>query len=96
MLVIIALIINGGFAWVCSSLAKDRGKDPAVWALLGFFFTLVALIILVVSSKSALSADAMGGADCPKCKSAQVEQLSDEHYRCFNCDHAWTEEPLSL
>jgi len=35
-----------GFCVLCSYVAKEKGKDPGTWAILGFIFGIIALIAL--------------------------------------------------
>jgi hypothetical protein len=41
---IIAILI----AYACASIARSKGRSPVVWGILGFFFTLIALVIIVL------------------------------------------------
>ncbi len=50
--VIIGLIIPIVFAVVCWKLAGVRNRRQVLWAILGFFFPIVALIILLVIGKA--------------------------------------------
>ena len=36
------------FAWICRSMAKKRGRSPLLWTVLGLFFHVVAVIILLL------------------------------------------------
>ena len=45
------LIISIVFAIVCASLAGSRNRHRVVWALLGFFFPVIALIVLLIIGK---------------------------------------------
>ena len=83
---LIALAFGIVFAMFCTSIAKGKGKDPAVWGVLGFFFGIIALIVLMVSQGTD---PALGtGCDCPACNSAQTELFGGSH-RCFACEHVW-------
>ena len=39
------------FALVCWNLAGSRDRSQVLWLILGFFFTWVALIILLIMGK---------------------------------------------
>ena len=39
------------FGFACQHLAKEKGKDPGVWFLVGFFLGLVGLLIIGLSEK---------------------------------------------
>ena len=35
------------FAVDCGCIAKEKGRSAGLWAILGFFFTIIALLIIV-------------------------------------------------
>ncbi len=35
-------------AWACSAIARSKGRSSVLWAVLGFFFTIIALIIIAL------------------------------------------------
>ena len=45
------LIISTVFAIVCASLAGSRNRHRVVWAILGFLFPIIALIVLLIIGK---------------------------------------------
>ncbi len=45
---IIAIGIAVVFALVCRSMAKSRNRSQNLWTVLGFFFPLISLIILLI------------------------------------------------
>ena len=45
------LIISIVFAIVCASLAGSRNRHRVVWAILGFLFPIIALIVLLILGK---------------------------------------------
>lgn len=49
---LIALVIALVFAAVCWNLAGARDRNQPLWAILGFFFPIIALIVLLVIGKS--------------------------------------------
>ena len=49
---LIALVIAVVFAAVCWNLAGARDRNQPLWAILGFFFPIIALIVLLVIGKS--------------------------------------------
>jgi uncharacterized membrane protein len=54
---IVVIVIAVVFALVCRSLAGARNRNQNLWTVLGFFFPLISLIILLIigtdKSKSA-------------------------------------------
>lgn len=45
---IIVIAIAIVFALVCRSMAKARNRSQNLWTVLGFFFPLISLIILLI------------------------------------------------
>lgn len=48
---IFGLIISIIFLFACRAIAASKGRSTTLWAILGFFFTLIALIIILVLPK---------------------------------------------
>lgn len=36
------------FAFICNRIAVMKGRGPVLWAVLGFFFSLISLIVIAV------------------------------------------------
>ncbi|MGI3782451.1 MAG: hypothetical protein ACRYG2_16945 [Janthinobacterium lividum] len=36
------------FAFACYKIAETKGRSPIVWGILGFFFSLITLIVVLV------------------------------------------------
>lgn len=49
--ILFALVITLGFAGLCAWLARAKGRDAIVWGILGFFFSVLALIVLLIIPK---------------------------------------------
>ncbi len=45
------LIVSIVFAIVCASLAGGRNRSRVGWAILGFFFPIIALVVLLILGK---------------------------------------------
>ncbi len=45
------LVISVVFAIVCASLAGGRNRSRVGWAILGFFFPIIALVVLLILGK---------------------------------------------
>ncbi len=45
------ILFNSAFAWICSKMAKKRGKDSGRWAKNGFLFTIWAAAWLYFSDE---------------------------------------------
>jgi hypothetical protein len=53
MRLIVGLILDVIFAFGCSAIAKSKHRGQVLWGILGFFFSLLTLIvILLVPRKS--------------------------------------------
>jgi hypothetical protein len=42
--IVVALV----FAFVCSSIAANKGHGRALWFVLGFFFSCIALVVVLL------------------------------------------------
>jgi hypothetical protein len=49
---LIGLVIAVVFAAVCWNMAGARGRSQPLWAILGFFFPIIALVVLLIIGKS--------------------------------------------
>ena len=47
-IMLLVVLIPLGIAWLCTRLAKSRGRDPVFWGILGFCFNVMALVILLI------------------------------------------------
>jgi heme O synthase-like polyprenyltransferase len=45
---VIALIIDLVFAWICYTIAKSKGRSAGLYAIFGFFFSIITLIVILV------------------------------------------------
>jgi hypothetical protein len=41
---VIAILIG----YACASIARSKGRSSTLWGILGFFFTIIALIIIAI------------------------------------------------
>ena len=48
---IIGLLIAIAFAYGCRTIATNKGRGTTLWTVLGFFFGLIALIIILILPK---------------------------------------------
>ena len=48
-----SLVIALVFAAWCAAIARRKGRSQFLWAVLGFFFTLIALIIVLILPRTA-------------------------------------------
>ncbi len=48
---LIALVIAILFAFACRTVAGNKGRGTTLWTVLGFFFGLIALIIIAILPK---------------------------------------------
>lgn len=47
---IVPLILSISYAVICSNIAKYKGRSSVGWGFLGFFFGLIAIIIIAIAS----------------------------------------------
>ena len=45
---IIALIVDLVFAWICYTIAKGKGRSAWLYAIFGFFFSIITLIVILL------------------------------------------------
>ena len=45
---IIFLIIDLLFAWLCYTIAKGKGRTAWLYAIFGFFFSIITLIVILI------------------------------------------------
>jgi hypothetical protein len=45
---IIALIVDMVFAWLCYTIAKRKGRSAWLYAIFGFFFSIITLIVILI------------------------------------------------
>ena len=50
---IVGFAIAVAFAVICNRIAVRKGRGPILWAVLGFFFPLIALIIILLLPRKA-------------------------------------------
>ncbi|MGI9187219.1 MAG: hypothetical protein ACR2J9_06825 [Gaiellales bacterium] len=49
--IVSGLVISVVFAIVCASLAGGRNRSRVGWAILGFIFPIIALVVLLILGK---------------------------------------------
>lgn len=52
MIVVVWFVFALLFAFLTAGMAKRRGRDGAVWGILGFLFGIFAMLILLVLGKT--------------------------------------------
>jgi hypothetical protein len=45
---IISVLVSLVFAFACSAIAGSKGRGRFVWGILGFFFSLITLIVVLI------------------------------------------------
>ncbi|HEX4244035.1 MAG TPA: hypothetical protein VHY77_00595 [Acidimicrobiales bacterium] len=45
---IISVLVSLVFAFACSAIAGSKGRGRVLWGILGFFFSLITLIVVVI------------------------------------------------
>jgi uncharacterized membrane protein len=46
--ILIIIIVGALFAWLCAEMAETRNRDKTTWAILGFLFGLISVIVLAL------------------------------------------------
>jgi hypothetical protein len=45
---IISVLVSLVFAFACSAIAGGKGRGRVLWGVLGFFFSLITLIVVLI------------------------------------------------
>lgn len=96
--VIIYIIYGVIFAFGCSYLAKEKGKDTTNWALLGFLFGIIALLIIGLTPKSDHEEDQSGNItidNATKKCSYCAEIIKLEAIKCKYCGETFDRNDVS-
>ena len=49
---VLGFLVALAIGYACSKIARDKGRGPVLWGILGFLFTIVTLVVvLLVPSK---------------------------------------------
>jgi hypothetical protein len=48
---IISVIVSLVFAFACSAIAGSKGRGRVLWGILGFFLSLITLIVVLIMPK---------------------------------------------
>ncbi|MDQ6617170.1 MAG: hypothetical protein M3083_21100 [Actinomycetota bacterium] len=51
---LIGLLVSIACAIGCYKVAQSKGRGPILWGILGFFFTIIPLIIILILPRKAL------------------------------------------
>ena len=49
---IIGWVIGAIFAFLCAFMAKNRGRNPKIWGILGLVFSVFAVIALAIMGEA--------------------------------------------
>jgi hypothetical protein len=52
MILVVYLLVGALFAYIGAGMARSRGRDPAIWAVICFLFPLVGVIALALAGDS--------------------------------------------
>jgi hypothetical protein len=45
---LIGVLVSLGFAWLCGSIAAGKNRSSVIYGVLGFFFSIITLIVVLV------------------------------------------------
>ncbi len=45
---VISLVVSLIFAFACSAIAGSKGRGRILWGILGFFFSLITLVVVLL------------------------------------------------
>ena len=75
---------------VVGYLAGKKNRDQAGWALAGFFFGWIALLVIVLLPEQAKVPTGMRSVVCPRCNAKQNVPGDSPSYECWQCKLAVT------
>lgn len=88
--IIIILLVWLGSAAVCYAIAKNKGHDPLMWGLIGFFLGPLAILFIAIAHEKE-GAVAIGETKrCPNC----AETIRAEARVCRYCNTEFDEAEL--
>jgi len=93
--IFLGLVISVVSAVICVAIANAKGRNPWLWGALGFFFTIVALIVITAlpsarpSGHDVDTSEAGGVRHCPQCN-AENDRNS---FYCAACGTSLRPEP---
>ena len=50
--VIVWIVVALAFAFICASIASNKGRSPLLWGILGLVFPVIALIVIALLSST--------------------------------------------
>lgn len=75
ILIVVYFVIGIIFALICSGMARRRGRDGAIWGILGFFFGLIPVLVLAVAGSASTGGVAVSNANSSLDELAKLTQL---------------------
>lgn len=70
------IIWGSGWGLLCLVIARDKNKNPGLWLLLGFLFSIVSFFIVI-----GISSNEENTSDCPVCN----YKVGWKDRYCSNC-----------
>lgn len=49
---LVGVVVSLLFAFGCSRIASSKGRGAILWGVLGFFFTIITLVVILVLPRS--------------------------------------------
>ena len=85
VLLIAWFVIGLVLAIVVSKIAQSKNRDGAVWGIFGFFFGVIALIVVLLVSEIPNVPYGMASVTCPRCNAKQNVPRGESSYECWQC-----------
>lgn len=84
-MIYISILLGILFGFSCSELAKNRGRNPRIWFILGLLFGIFGLITILILPRVKVSdAPAQANKSFPQYEELQSKSTEEEHHESIN------------
>lgn len=95
---LLSIVLGIFIGWGCSYLAQQRGRDPWIWFIIGFFLGLLGLVLLMILPNVKVNEEKMTVSDQGQCADMKklngIEPEKEEWY--FLDDEGVQSGPVTL